>query len=109
MPSAVAKAAALEKPHEEVPQASGYQVAFPESACCGFRASSGRVPVKRDQFGADLLAVNGRSRSSSCRSKAASRAATMSPDARREFAKYAFPAGTKQWIVLWRLRARGRK
>jgi hypothetical protein len=85
-------------------EAAGYQVAFLERMLW-VPTRHGHIPVKRDQFASDLLAVDRRDvvfvqvrGGATCRSKLAA--------ARAAFAEFAFPAGTQQWIVLWPPRVR---
>ena len=107
MPSAVAKGQYWKSRTKKFLEAAGYQVAFLERVLW-IQGKFGRVPVKRDQFGADLLAVNGLE-VIFVQVKGGIRCRDHVADARRAFAKYAFPAGTKQWIVLWAPRRGGRK
>jgi hypothetical protein len=104
MPTAVAKGQYWKSRTKKWLEREGYQVAFLERVLW-IQGAHGRVPVKRDQFGADLLAVNG-AEIVFVQVKGGIARRDHIADARREFAKYAFPAGTKQWIVLWAPRAR---
>lgn len=90
-------------------EAKGYTVAFMERV--GWippkRPGDRMIPVKRDQFGSDLLAMNHEEIVFIQVKFGASRiAAGHLADARREFAKYVFPPGTQRWIVTWQLRER---
>lgn len=104
MTTAAAKGAYYKTRTKRFLEGQGYQVAFLERVLF-IHTAKGRVPVKRDQFASDLLAVNatevvfaqvkgGRSR----RDQLAA--------ARRAFAAFVFPPGTAQWIVMWKPRAR---
>ena len=104
MPTAVAKGQYWKSRTKKFLEAQGYQVAFLERVLW-IQTAYGRTPVKRDQFGADLLAVN-ELEVIFVQVKGGIARRDHVADAKREFAKYAFPAGTKQWIVLWAPRAR---
>lgn len=71
-------------------EARGYQVADLEKVYW----IRGQIPVKRDQFGADLLAVSPE-RIAFVQVKGGRQAAGAGqfPEARREFDRYRFPAG----------------
>lgn len=61
----------------------------------------GRLPIKRDQFASDLLAVDEtRVVFVQVKSGASAKGGTF-PRARREFATYTFPAWVDRWIVAW--------
>lgn len=90
-------------------EAKGYAVAFLERIhWIPPREPGGRmIPIKRDQLGADLMAVSadaiilvqvkfGTNR----------RGAGHLAAGRREFAKYAMPALVQRWIVIWAPRMR---
>lgn len=64
-----------------------------------------RFPVKRDQFGSDLLAVSG-DRLVFCQCKGGKSATGNFPDAKRLFDSFTFPPGTAKWVVAWTPRAR---
>jgi len=87
-------------------EARGYQVAHLETMRFLFRQGQPPMPVKRDQFGADLLAVSARSvifvqvkGGDTCRTG-------HFPEARRKFAQYTFPPWTRQWVIAWPARSR---
>lgn len=90
-------------------EAKGYAVAFMERMLWipAKRPGDRMIPVKHDQFGSDLLAMCDRElvfvqvKFGSTRRGAGHLAA-----GRREFLRYPFPADTRQWIVVWALRAR---
>lgn len=83
---------------------AGYQVAFLERVLW-IHTGRGRVPVKRDQFASDLLAVN-ETDVVFVQVKGGVTRRDHLADARRAFDAFAFPAGTHQWIVMWAPRAR---
>lgn len=60
------------------------------------------IAIKRDQFGADLLAINGW-QVVFVQAKLGSKSVAA---AKREFNKYEFPPHVKTWIVTWARRAR---
>lgn len=80
----------------------GYQVAFLERMMWIFTKDKKMIPIKKDQFGSDLLAVNEDQiifvQVKFNRSNVA--------DAHKEFAKYTFPKFADKWIVVWEVRAR---
>lgn len=83
----------------------GYQVADLEVVRYIF-GKGGRMPVKRDQFGSDLLAVSDVAVVFvQVKSGESARGGTF-PDARREFAKFTFPTGAVRRIIAWPPRAR---
>lgn len=90
-------------------EAKGYAVAFMERLMWLPPKQPGdrMIPVKRDQFGSDLLAMNAEEvifvqvKFGATRPGAGNIAA-----ARKEFLKYRFPPFTQRWIVLWEPRAR---
>src|SRR5215831_8611271 len=104
MPSAVAKGQYWKARTKRFLEAQGYQVAFLERVLW-VHAPQGRLPVKRDQFASDLLAVNATTVIFVQVKGGVSRGSHLAA-ARQAFAAYAFPAGTQQWLVLWAPRAR---
>lgn len=104
MISAVAKGQYWKQRTKRWLEACGYQVAFLERVLW-IQTGRGRVPVKRDQFASDLLAVNRREIVFVQVKGGVSRRSQLAA-ARQAFAAFAFPADTKQWIVLWAPRAR---
>ena len=64
-----------------------------------------RFPVKRDQFGSDLLAVDHRG-VVFIQVKGGKSATGNFPAARRAFSEHVFPAGIRRWVVAWAPRAR---
>ena len=64
-----------------------------------------RVPVKRDQFGSDLLAMDSQ-RVVFIQVKGGKTAVGNFPAARRAFEAHVFPPGTRRWVVAWTPRAR---
>jgi len=84
----------------------GYQVADLEVVRWIYRPGQQPMPVKRDQFGADLLAMDAtRLVFVQVKGGEAARGGTF-PAARREFAKFVFPVFAERWIVAWPPRAR---
>jgi len=85
-------------------EAKGYAVAFMERVMwIPPKEPGGRmIPVKKDQFGADLLAVTATEivfvQVKLNRNNIAA--------GRHEFAKFTFPTTTQQWIVIWEPRQR---
>ena len=66
----------------------------------------GRLPIKRDQFASDLLAVDAhRVVFVQAKSGVSAKGGTF-PQARRAFATYTFPSCVERWIVAWPPRAR---
>jgi hypothetical protein len=82
----------------------GYQVAYLERMFFIYTAR-GQMPVKRDQFGSDLLAVNA-TEIVFVQVKGGTTRRDQLAAARRAFASFTFPAGTKQWLVFWAPKAR---
>lgn len=100
-------------------QAHGYQVADLERVHWIF-TPKGPLPTKRDQFGADLLAVPMTDRGAwlglggvgpsdvvfvQVKSGKSAIGGTF-PDARRKFAEFSFPRTTAQVVIAWPPRAR---
>lgn len=104
MQSAVAKGQYWKVRTKKYLESRGYQVAYLERVMW-IMTNNGRVPVKRDQFGADLLAVN-QIEVVFVQVKGGETGRKNVAAARTEFAKYVFPPGTQQWIVVWDKRAR---
>lgn len=87
--------------------AQGYQVADLEIIRWVFRPGGHRMPVKRDQFGSDLLAMSaGHIVFIQVKGGAQAAGAGQFLDAQREFAKHQFPQAAHLWIVCWPPRAR---
>lgn len=104
MPSASAKGNYYKLRTKKWLEAKGYRVAFLERLMwLPPKHPGGRmVPIKRDQFGADLLAVNdGEVIFVQVKLNGKNVAA-----GRHEFAKHVVPVFTQQWIVVWEPRAR---
>lgn len=87
-------------------EARGYQVADLEIVRWIFAGGARRLPVKRDQFGSDLLAVSSKEVIFVQVKSGASAATGMFPEAQREFRKYRFPPNVRRLIVAWVPRAR---
>lgn len=85
--------------------AQGWQVADLEVVRWIF-GKGGRIPVKRDQFGSDLLAVNAEQVAFVQVKSGVTATGGTFPDARREFAKYFFPPGVLRLIIAWPPKAR---
>lgn len=93
-------------------EAQGYAVGFMERVMWVRPKVVGErpIPIKVDQFGADLLAMNVselifvQAKLAGRRDPQAGGTARMS--ALREFAKYPFPPFVERWVVQWRPRAR---
>ncbi|CAB4187287.1 hypothetical protein UFOVP1601_17 [uncultured Caudovirales phage] len=105
MATNVSRGAAAKGRTKKYLQAQGYQVADLEVVRYIF-GKGGRMPVKRDQFGSDLLAVNEREVVFVQVKSGKSAAGGSFPDARREFAKHVFPHFATLLIVAWPPRAR---
>lgn len=80
----------------------GYQVGFLERIHWLFKAGQRSIPIKKDQFGSDLLAVN-KEQVIFVQVKLNRKNIA---DARKEFSKYKFPDFADVWIVVWEPRAR---
>jgi len=104
MPSAVAKGQYWKTRTKRFLERAGYQVAFLERVLW-IQGPAGRIPVKRDQFASDLLAVN-RDEVVFVQVKGGLTWRSQLAAARSAFTRFAFPVGTKQWIVCWAPRAR---
>ena len=96
--------------------AQGYQVADLEKVYWIVTAK-GRLPVKRDQLGSDLLAMitpgtfvsRAMPIASVCFVQVKSGKSAIGgrfPDARRKFAEFSFPRSTAQVVIAWPPRAR---
>lgn len=104
MISAVAKGQYWKGRTKRFLEERGYQVAFLERVLW-LQTARGRIPVKRDQFASDLLAVN-TDEVIFIQVKGGATRRSQLAAARKAFAQFAFPAGTQQWIVCWAPRAR---
>jgi hypothetical protein len=90
-------------------EAKGYAVAFMERMLWipPHRPGDRMIPVKRDQFASDLLAMTGDELIFvQVKFGATRRGAGNIAAARREFAKHTFFQGSQQWLVIWEPRAR---
>ena len=84
----------------------GYQVAEMEIIRWVFRPGSTRIPIKRDQFGSDLIAMSD-TEIIFVQVKGGESARTGNfPEAQRAFNEFKFPVFTKRWIVAWPPRSR---
>ncbi len=100
MASNVSRGAAFKGKTKKWLTERGYQVANLEEVRWIFTLR-GRMPIKRDQFASDLLAVgHGTIVFVQVKSGTSARGGTF-PAARREFAKFAFPDCARQLIVAW--------
>lgn len=101
MPSNVAKGAYYKARSRKWLMANGYQVADLEIVRWLF-TPKGRIPVKRDQFGSDLLAVN-ESQIVFVQVKGgeAARGNGTFPEARRVFHQFTFPLSAACWVMAW--------
>lgn len=79
----------------------GYQVAFLERLQMVYTKDK-TIPIKKDQLGSDLLAVND---SEVIFIQVKLNKGHIS-DGGKEFAKFIFPEFAKRWIVVWVPRAR---
>lgn len=86
--------------------ARGYQVADMEITRTIWKEGKPAFTVKRDQLGADLLAVNAKRVVFVQVKSGASAAGGTFPAARREFDKFVFPPMANVLIVAWPPRAR---
>lgn len=87
-------------------QSHGYQVADLEVVKWLHPPGRSPIPVKRDQFGSDLIAVSGSEIVFvQVKGGESARGGTF-PAARREFAKFTFPPFSQQWVLAWAPRAR---
>lgn len=107
MPSNASRGAQAKSRTKKWLIAKGYQVGNLEEVRWVFKPDGGgRIPVKRDQFGSDLLAVSAREIVFVQVKSGASAATGRFPEARRRFADFRFPPNSKQWVVAWAPRAR---
>lgn len=87
-------------------EAQGFQVGHLEIVHW-LHTPRGRIPVKRDQFASDLLAVSAaRIVFVQVKSGAQVTPGTEFPDAQKAFRDFDFPQFCEQWIVGWPFRAR---
>jgi len=100
MPSAVAKGSYWKARTKRWLERQGYRVGFLERML-HIQGKHGLIPVKRDQFGADLLAVK-RARIIFVQVKGGESWRSQLAAARDEFARYPLSAHAEQWIVGWR-------
>lgn len=107
MKSAAAKGAYYKLRTKKWLEARGYAVAFLERVqWIPPRVPGGRmIPIKRDQLGADLLAMS-RSEVILAQVKGGGTARRQRAAARRTFDQFPIPAFVQTWIVTWQPRAR---
>ena len=84
----------------------GYVVCDAEILRTIFLPGGRKVYSKRDQWGADIFAMNAEVNVHVQVKSGACAAGGTFPEARREFAKYPHPAGTRKIILAWGLKAR---
>lgn len=90
-------------------EAKGYAVAFMERIMwIPPKEPGGRlIPIKRDQFGADLLAVSKTELIFvQVKLKGPTNTSGLRASAIAEFAKHIIPAFAQQWVVIWEPKAR---
>lgn len=87
-------------------EAGGYQVADLETVRWVYPPNRDPFPVKRDQFGSDLLAMTARSLIFVQVKGGATVSGGNFPAARRAFAQYHFPAFVQLWVIAWPVRSR---
>lgn len=80
-------------------ESEGYQVADLEKVHWIFRNGQREIPVKRDQFGSDLLAVSGR-RLVFIQVKSGKITGNF-PEARRAFDSFRFPPFAGRLVIAW--------
>lgn len=84
----------------------GFQVAEMEMVKWINPPGRDRIPVKRDQFGADLIAMSA-TELVFVQVKGGDQAHIGNfPDVRRKFAEFTFPPFAQRWVVAWPTRAR---
>lgn len=85
-------------------EAKGYAVAFMERMMWipAKKPGDRMIPIKRDQFGSDLMAMN---LEEIIFVQVKFGASTVAA-ARHEFAKHVFPPLAQRWVVIWTARAR---
>lgn len=86
-------------------QSQGFQVADLEVVRWLHPPGRDPIPVKRDQFGSDLLAVSGTD-IVFCQIKGGKTWKQGVSKAKREFARFTFPPTARQWIICWPVRSR---
>ena len=106
MASNASRGAAAKSKTKKWLEARGYQVAYLEVVRFIWRPDGPPMPVKRDQFGSDLLAMNADQFVFVQVKSGKSAEGGTFPQARREFAKHVFAAGTRRAIIAWPFRAR---
>lgn len=100
MASSVSRGAAAKGKTKKWLEARGYQVADLEIVRYIY-TPRGRMPIKRDQFASDLLAVGrGQIVFVQVKSGAQCKGGTF-PAARREFGKFTFPDTARTIIIAW--------
>lgn len=106
MASNASRGAAAKSKTKKWLEARGYQVAYLEVVRFIWRPVGPPLPVKRDQFGSDLLAMNAEQIIFVQVKSGQSAEGGTFPQARREFAKHIYPSHVRRVIVAWPFRAR---
>ncbi len=104
MRSAVAKGQYWKQRTKKWLEAQGYVVGFLERML-HVQGANGLIPIKRDQFGADLEAKS-IEKTLYVQVKGGDTWRSQLAAARQEFVKYPLSASDEQWIVGWPTRAR---
>lgn len=106
MASNASRGAAAKSKTKKWLEAQGFQVADLEIVRW-LHTPRGRIPVKRDQFGSDLLAISA-DLVVFVQVKYGKQVGpqTEFPDAARAFGLFTFPRWSQQWVVGWPVRAR---
>lgn len=106
MASNVSKGASAKAKSKKWLQARGYTVGDLEIVRWVYKSGRPAFAVKKDQWGADLLALGHNvAIFVQCKSGESARGGTF-PSARREFAAFTFPAHTRQIVMGWPPQAR---
>lgn len=106
MASSVAKGAYYKARTRKWLEAQGYGVVEMEIVRWIF-TPRGRIPIKRDQYGSDLLALDvSGNRVIFIQCKGGESGSKNISSAKREFSRFQFPASTSRWVVAWPLRSR---
>jgi hypothetical protein len=104
VPSAVARGSYYKQRSKRWLEAQGYAVAFLERVLW-VQGQRGLVPVKKDQLGSDLIAVNAH-KTLFVQVKGGVSARSQLAAARTAFAQYPLSPHDEQWIAIWLPRAR---
>ena len=105
VPSNASRGAYFKRRTKQWLRDQGYQVGALEVVHWIHRGGR-QIPVKRDQFGADIIAMN-RAEILFVQVKGGKAAIGGTfPDARRKFAAFVFPPGARRIVIGWPPRAR---